>query len=275
MIKLSKYVKIHILTVIMFIICMFFHTINGFIIPYCVMLMHELCHTAAALCIGLKVSDITLYPFGVNLKLGNKMVYSLADEIILYFSGPLFNVIAALSAAFFYRLYHIEIIRYFYICNIMLFIMNMLPAVPLDGGIILKKILAHKFGSGTAIRIMTAISVAIAAIETSLGIYVIYKTKMNFSVLLFSALMIGNIFTQKEKYDADFLKELMFYERKNKNRIKHIIAENGESYEQIAKKFNIGDYGIVYITNSDGKILKTLTETEIIKKLVDTNVTVQ
>ena len=52
------------------------------------------------------------------------------------------------------------------------------------------------------------------------------------------------------------------------------MAENGESYEQIAKKFKIGDYGIVYITNSDGKILKTLTETEIIKKLVDTNITV-
>lgn len=274
MIRLSKYVRIHILTVVMFILCVVFNTLRSFIIPYFVMLMHELCHTAAAVCIGLKISEITLYPFGVNLKLKNKMVYSLADEIILYAAGPLFNIIAALIAAFLFRMYPIEGIRYFYICNIMLFIMNMLPAVPLDGGIILKKILAHKLGSQNAVKVMTAVSVVIAVLETTLGIYVIYITKMNFSILLFSALMIGNIFTQREKYDADFLKELMFCEKKNKKRIRHIIAQNDESYEQIAKKFNINDYGIVYITNSDGKILKTLTETEIIKKLIDTNVTV-
>lgn len=258
----------------MLVICAAFRTLSGFIIPYAVMLLHELCHTAAALFIGLKISHITLYPFGVNLKLKNKMIYSLADEIILYASGPLFNAVAALLAAFFYRIYPFEGIRYFYICNIMLFVMNMLPAVPLDGGIILKKILTHKLGSKNAVKVMTAISAVIAAAETLLGVYVIYQTRMNFSVLLFSALMIGNIFTQREKYDADFLKELMFCEKKNKKRIRHIMAQDSESYEQIAKKFNVSDYGVVYITNPDGKILKTLTETEIIKKLVDTNVTV-
>lgn len=152
--------------------------------------------------------------------------------------------------------------------------MNMLPAVPLDGGIILKKILTYKLGSKSAGGIMTVISAVIAVAEVALGVYVVWQTKMNFSILLFSVLMIGNIFTQKEKYNTDFLRELMFHEKKDKKRVRHIIADNDESYEQIARRFNISDYGVVYVTNSDGKILKTLTETEIIKKLVDTNVTV-
>ena len=274
MIRISKYLRIHILTIAMLVLCTVFKTYKDFFIPYLVMFLHELCHTAAAMCIGLKISHITFYPFGVNLKLKNKMIYSLSDEIILYASGPLFNVAAAFVSVLIYRSYPSEELKYFYICNIMLFLMNMLPAVPLDGGIILKRILSHKLGSKAASVIMIIISAAIAVLEMFLGIYVIYKTRMNFSILLFSALMIGNIFTQKEKYDTDFLKELMFHEKKNKKRIRHIVADSNESYEDIAKKFNIGGYGIVYITNSDGKILNTLTETEIIKKLVDTNVTV-
>lgn len=274
MIRISKYFRIHILTIVMLAVCAVFHNLNSFFVPYLVMLLHELCHTISAVCIGLKISHITLYPFGVNLKLGNKMVYSLSDEIILYASGPLFNACAALIAVILYKTYPYEELRYFYMCNVMLFVMNMLPAVPLDGGIILKKILAYRIGSKSAGTVMTVVSAVIASAEVLLGVYVIWKTKMNFSILLFSVLMIGNIFTQKEKYNTDFLRALMFHEKKNKKRVRHIMADSGESYEEIAGRFNTGDYGVVYVTNSDGKILKTLTETEIIKKLVDTNITV-
>ena len=51
-------------------------------VTYAVMILHELAHCLAAVCIGLKISHIDFYPFGVNLKLKNKFVYSLADEII-------------------------------------------------------------------------------------------------------------------------------------------------------------------------------------------------
>lgn len=64
---------------------------------------------------------------------------------------------------------------------------------------------------------MTVISAVFSAMIMGLGIYVMYITKFNFSVLLFSALMIGNIFTQSEKYNVDLTKTLMFNNKK-KNR---------------------------------------------------------
>ncbi len=67
----------------------------------------------AAMAIGLKVSDMTLYPFGVNLKLKNKMVYSLADEIILYLSGPLFNVFSELVSMTVYKYFQSEMLKFF------------------------------------------------------------------------------------------------------------------------------------------------------------------
>ena len=270
LIRLSKYIYINILTVVMFAVCIVFHYPVIFYITYAVMMLHEAAHCVAAACIGLKISHITFQPFGVNLKLKNKMVYSLADEIILYISGPLCNVVFALAAALLCKRYNLEILRMFYISNIMLFAMNMLPAIPLDGGIILRKILMYRYGCKQAEKVMKVISIIISGAVMLLGAAVLYKTRFNFSVLLFSALLIGNIFTQMEKYNVDFVKELMFHSKKKTDKVRHIIINDGIDYKDIAQRFNIGSYNVVYITDNDGKIKDTLTETQIINHIINT-----
>lgn len=274
MIRITKHLYINILTVALFVVCAIIHSVRLLCITYAVMFLHEMAHTLAALLIGLKISHIVFQPFGVNLKLKNKMVYSLADEIILYISGPLCNIILAFSTALIYRYYPIRELRLFYISNMMLFVMNMLPAVPLDGGIIVRKILMYRFGYKTAQKIMMVISAVIAAVVMLFGAIILYRTRFNFSVLLFSLLILGNIFTQKEKYNIDFVKELMFHSKKNTNKIHHIIAEENTDYNNIAEKFKPNSYNVIYMTDSGGKIKNILTETQVINKLTDTNITV-
>ncbi|MCD8181017.1 MAG: hypothetical protein LUF26_06000, partial [Firmicutes bacterium] len=242
MIRITKYLYIHILTAVLFVICALTRCIDVLTVTYAVMLLHEAAHTAAAVCIGLKISHITLYPFGVNLKLKNKMVYSLADEIILYISGPLCNILLALLSAAVYKYHPSGTLRFFYINNAALFAVNMLPAVPLDGGVVARKILAYFLGSRAAAGIMKAVSAFVAAAVTALGIYTLYKTGFNFSLLLFSILLIGNMFTQKEKYDVDFVKELMFHSKKKTKKIKHIIADESADYKKIAKMLHPNCY---------------------------------
>lgn len=268
MIRISKHLYINILTIILFIICTFLHSLDILCITYLVMLLHELAHMAAAMCIGLRVSHIALHPFGVNLKLKNKMVYALSDEIILYISGPLCNAAFALCAVFMYRLYPNDNLKFFYISNIMLFVMNMLPSAPLDGGIVLKKIMTRFFGSSRAERISRTVSALCAVPIMVLGVYVLYKSGWNFSILLFASLMIGNIFTQKEKYDTDFVKELMFSSRKSADKVAHIISSVDSDYKELAKKFNLSRRNIVYITDEDGRITDILTDKQIIDKLL-------
>lgn len=274
MIRITKHLYVHILTVVLFVICALTRCLDILGVTYAVMLLHEAAHTVAAVGIGLKMSHITLYPFGVNLKLKNKMVYSLSDEIILYISGPLCNILLALLSTAVYKYYPSGTLCFFYISNIMLFAMNMLPAVPLDGGIIVRKILTYFLGSRAAAGIMKTISALVAAAVTALGIYALYKTGFNFSVLLFSILLIGNIFTQKEKYDVDFVRELMFHSKKKTKKIKHIIADENTDYKKIAKMFHMNRYNIVYITDSNGRIKDILTEKQIINKITEPNITI-
>ena len=275
MIKITNYLRVNVLTIALFVFCIIFNKADMLCVTYAVMILHELAHCLAAVCIGLKISHIDFYPFGVNLKLKNKLVYSLADEMILYFSGPFCNILFALIAMIVYSRYPNESVKFFYISNTMLFCMNMIPSVPLDGGILLKKIIAYRLGYNSANKIMTVISAVFSAMIMGLGIYVMYITKFNFSVLLFSALMIGNIFKKKKKYNVDLTKTLMFNnkkkkfikKKKKKKSVRHIVVENECNYCDIVDKFIPKDYNMVYVVSDDGKVKDIITETQVIDKL--------
>lgn len=267
MINITKHLKISVLTVIMFAAGIILHYPVMFYITYGVMILHECAHLAAALCIGLTPDYLVMQPFGLNLRLKNKIVSSMADEVILYLSGPLLNAAMAVAAAVAYRSIPFDEVRLFYISNIMLFVMNILPAAPLDGGELIKRFVARKKGIKTALSAGKIMTVTLAALLMALGLYVISKNKYNYSLIIFAVLLFGNIFTQKEKYDVDFLGELMFYKKKNKPRVHHIIADSKEDDVHIAEKFKPDSYNIVYIVNESGDILNTVTETRFIEEL--------
>lgn len=267
MIRIASKIKIHFLTVVIFILCLALGHLKDFLFSYSVMIIHESAHLLAAVYIGLKADMIVFYPYGVNLKLKNKFIHNLADEIILYMSGPLANCIMALAAAVLYRFKPGNMLQLFYVGNTVLFIANMLPVYPLDGGVICKKVLSYFMGTKTAALIMTVISSIMAAGIFALGIYTAYMTKFNFSVVLLGGFIICSIFTQNEKYDVDFVKELMFYKNKSKNKIKHFIAKEDEALSEIIKRFDNNKYSIVYFENDGGQIIKTMSETEIVNSI--------
>ena len=71
LIKITKYLRVNVLTIALFAFCFIFNKADMLCVTYTVMILHELAHCLAAVCIGLKISHIDFYPFGVNLKLKN------------------------------------------------------------------------------------------------------------------------------------------------------------------------------------------------------------
>ncbi len=270
MIKITEHIKINPLTIALFVFGIIFKCPTVFYVSYAVMALHETAHLVAAVCVGLKIDCVILQPFGLNLRLKNRIVNTFSDEVILYLSGPLFNAAAALLSLWIYGLCGVEVVREFYAMNIALFAVNMLPAMPLDGGALLKRFLSRRLGYRTANRISGVISAVICATLAALGVYVVTVNRTNFSLILFSLLLMGNIFTQREKYDVDFVSELMFAEKKKKNRVRLIAADTDTDMRDVAARFNRGCYAIVYFIDNDGKIADVKTETEIIEGLTST-----
>lgn len=261
-----KYLYIHVLTIALFI----FFYLNGHIVELCIsyssMLLHELSHLIAARIIGLNISRFVLYPFGVNLKLKNKMLANISDDIILYLSGPATNALIALTAIFLHNFIYNSF--FIYRVNIMLFCINLLPILPLDGGCILKRIISYKLGTKKAHHIMKAISIVLSFILILCGVYVVYITKYNYSVLIMAFFMTGNIFTQKEKYNTEYLRELMFYRNKSLKNAKLKIVKKHEDPRKIAEDFLPCQYNIICCLDDNGSISDIVSETQIINEVL-------
>lgn len=266
MIKISKYLYIHITAVILFFVCYFTDQTESVAIAYVIMIIHELSHLAAAVCIGLKPSRFVIYPFGVNLKLKNKMIYNFVDEVILYAAGPLANVCMAVIALVFDEIpYSYD----FYVQNTVLFVFNMLPVLPLDGGVIARKILAYNLGCKRADKIMRRITQAVVCCLGFFGIYLSIVKSFNYSVCFICIFLMCNIVTSKEKYNIDFLRELICcrVDKKSGKRVKLVTADEDADLKQIISEFTERFYYIVVFLNSEGGITQMLTETEIAGKL--------
>ena len=267
MLKIGKYIRISVLTPLLFFLCCLIGKLEIISVSYGVMLLHELCHTVAALCIGLKVDKIILQPFGVNLRLANRFVHSLSDEMILYMSGPLFNIVLALVSLFAYSISKHYLCQYLYFMNIALFVLNMLPIMPLDGGVILKKILGYYLGTKTATTVMKIVSGTMLCGVVIVCVWSVAVSRINVSVLIIALFLLGSVLQGEEKYDIDFVKSLMFAKQKEKRKIKHILAKKDADILDIAANFSNNRYCVVYLTEENGRIFDTITEREIIDRL--------
>lgn len=144
---------------------------------------HELCHSLVAKVFGVHVKEITLLPIG-GLASMSRMPDKPLHELAISVAGPLFNII--MLAVFFYPvravvgdevLFHgfstatwPHTIAYIYWINLVLAGFNMLPAFPMDGGRVLRSILAIKLGNLRATRIAAWIGRLFAVLFAASGL---------------------------------------------------------------------------------------------------------
>lgn len=250
-------VRISPLTAAMAVISVFTGSARLLITTYAVMTAHELAHLCAAKAIGLRAESIEFAPFGVHLRLKNKLVRSLSDEIILYAAGPLVNGAAALVSLRlgYERMYEI---------NMALFVMNLLPVLPLDGGVICRRILSYRFGSAAARRILTVTSVILAAAFACAAAAELLGGGMDLSLAAMALFLLGNAITSKEKYDVDFITAAAGA-KKRSNRVRMVVVDNAHSIPEAARSVSPSCTTIAAVTDEQGRVTKLLSEKELLE----------
>lgn len=272
MIKIGRLFYIHYTTILFFVICWLTRRLELLFLSYFTVFLHEMAHTLTAILIGIEPSYIAFFPFGVNLRIKSKIVYSISDEILLYMSGPLFNAVSALliqvlceKTAYF---------RYFYWNNIGLFLFNLLPIMPMDGAMVIKRILSDRMGCRKAEKILKCISICLIFFLILLEIYFAVINSFNFSVIFIIVFLTANIFTNTEKYSINFVKELIYIKKKLKRdcvKAEVYLANENISERKIAENFIPTKHYVVLKKDKAGKIDKILSEEEIIDKILGKN----
>lgn len=151
----------------------------------CVVL-HEFGHALTARRYGIKTRDITLYPIGGVASLEG-MPDKPAQELAVAAAGPLVNLVIALilgvflagtgqfSESFTSTLADessaIPFVWGVFAANILLFVFNLLPAFPMDGGRILRAVLSFKLTKVRATQIAAGIGQSLAILFVFLGFF--------------------------------------------------------------------------------------------------------
>src|SRR5919197_213210 len=137
----------------------------------CVVL-HEFGHILMARRFGIETPDVTLYPIGGVARMA-RMPEKPTQELAVAIAGPLVNVAIAFVLFLFLPpiepddLSRIEDPRVSFIArlaavNVFLVLFNMIPAFPMDGGRVLRALLAIKLGRARATQIAASLGQALA-----------------------------------------------------------------------------------------------------------------
>ncbi len=121
----------------------------------CVVL-HELGHALAARRYGIGTESITLYPIGGIARL-ERMPDKPVQELVVALAGPAVNVvIAALVGVALLAVESPFLVR-LAVVNVVLVLFNMLPAFPMDGGRVLRALLAMRMPMLRATRLAAGV----------------------------------------------------------------------------------------------------------------------
>ena len=145
-------------------------------------LLHEFGHALAARAFGIRTPDITLLPIGGVARL-QRMPDKPWQELAVAVAGPLVNVVIAAVLIFvlgrraeFQYLQHleqpgIEMFAKLASVNISLVLFNLIPAFPMDGGRVLRSLLAMALPYSRATQIAAWIGQALAFVFGFVGLF--------------------------------------------------------------------------------------------------------
>lgn len=145
-------------------------------------LLHELGHVFAARRYGVRTRDVTLWPFG-GISSMERMPDKPSQELIVAVAGPAVNVaIAALLLLWLWP--HLDwdnlgktvdsgvsLAASVAAANVILVVFNLIPAFPMDGGRVLRALLAMRMGNARATQMAATIGQGFAVVFGIIGIF--------------------------------------------------------------------------------------------------------
>lgn len=232
---------------------------------------HELSHVRMARLLGLEHAIVHLNYYGCKGEIEGLDCCDIGTELPIAVAGPLFNLVLALILALLSQVLYFWYypLMGFAVANLFLGCFNMLPALPMDGGRVLRSILCTFLSREKGTRVCVNISMSIGAAFIAAFAYFAYFGSYKAPLLVIGCFTIISARGElnnvcKYRYGAmDGRNKL----KSRPKRVRRVAVSCEDDLKTALAMFKNDCFNIVDVVSEDGTIQKTITETQLARQL--------
>jgi stage IV sporulation protein FB len=238
-------------------------------------LLHEMAHLMVAKVLGFKIREVVFFPLGGVVRIEGLFQLSPAREIIIAAAGPITNILLAFFTieSELYKVIGESNANSFIAINTVIAGFNLIPALPLDGGRILRAILSWRWGIVRATKFVTALGRIIAVIMFISAVYKGLVNPLSITMAAASFFLFFASGTERKMApslmikQAESKKKQLFSRGMLKSR-SFAVAYN-TSVKKVINSFLPGYYHIIFVIGNNGKVMGKISEEELIKGIME------
>lgn len=237
---------------------------------FAAVLWHEAAHAAAATVLGFRVREIELLPFGGVARIDGLTEAGAACEIIMAAAGPLASLV--LAAVLYYAGSYYPVwagqLDFYLKTNLTLALFNLLPALPLDGGRILRALLSVRVDYSQATATLAGIGRVLAVVLAGLTALDFWQTGTVNLTFIFVAVFLW-LAAGSETAVAGFRAMRLMAGRKAELTARgvmptaHFTAQEATPARSIIRLFGPDHYHFILVVDEHCRLRGTLSETEV------------
>ena len=230
-------------------------------------IVHDTAHGAAAFFLGYRLEEIRVFPLGGSVRIGGMSGYDPAAEALIALAGPVASILMSMFTMTFkdHGLLTLPDGNFVAI-NTIIFLFNLLPALPLDGGRLLEHIVlqagysgCHKGGVPFG-KYYCRFAGTTCALPGAGKPWAVHGSGCRFCFAGPRKEMAASLaITQRAQRKACF--------KKGAFEVQNFVAAYNAS-GRVISHFVPGYYHIVFVVGKNGEVLGKVTEQEIISGMI-------
>jgi len=236
-------------------------------------LMHEIAHGIMARMMGLKIAEIDILPFGGQAKIEDFTGLDPEKEIYVALAGPITSLCLAALFYFLPLKFDPPTLDMMAKVNLLLGCLNFLPALPLDGGRVLRALLSSHQGYKKATRTAALIGEIIGAFMIAGGAYLTWSSHTGTNFIILGVFLFWAARREASFLVYAFMRFLVHKKgelaRKGFLVSRQVVSSETTTIKTILDSSQPSHYLVVVIVDQNHRIVAMRSEAELIECLFE------
>lgn len=243
------------------------------------LIFHELGHIMSASLMGAEITRVEFWPFGASARLERTWQLTPTADSLVAFAGPFNSGILASAASAVQRCLSqtygasaagaYPLLDLLVKVNLGLFLMNIIPCLPLDGGRIARSKLALKLGYVEASKKMAAWGLVAGAVMTGAGLFGLTARMNSLALVIVGPLVIWGALDEGESAARQNVMEILTRTERLRQRraipVEEILVPSDATVAEVVSRLVPSRYNMILVAGRNMKVLGRVTETRLLE----------